>query len=244
MNSVVKNTLLACVIVFIFLFLIKVLDVSYPLTITNTNRSSELSVVGEGKTDAVPDKAVVNVGITVQDVSTVAEAQRIINETNNKLIQAMKKLRIPASDIKTSNYSINPSYSGEPNQGINGYNGNASTTITVKNTALVSQVLVAATDAGANEVHGVSYSIEDPNKYREEARNKAIENAKEQAEKLAKTLGIKLGKITNIVEASPDNVYPLYRAAESAAVGIGGTADIQPGTQTITSTVTLYFEKK
>ena len=81
MNEVVKNTLLACVIVFVFLFLIKFLDVSYPLTITNMSKSAELSVVGEGKIDVVPDKAVVNVGITVQDVANVAEAQKMINET-------------------------------------------------------------------------------------------------------------------------------------------------------------------
>ncbi len=245
MNNIVKNTLLACATIFIFLWLIKVLDISYPLTVTNLTKSAELSVVGEGKVEVVPDKAEINLGITVQNAASVTEAQQAINEVNNKLISAMKGLGIKAADIKTSNYSINPNYSDQLRsaQTISGYNGDASITVSVRNTALVSRALEAATQAGANEVRGVSYTVEDPNKYREEARNKAITNAKEQAAKLAKTLGIRLGKVTNIVESPSSGAYPLYRSAE-AQVGVGGAPDIEPGTQTITSTVTLYFQKK
>ena len=248
MNSTFKNTFFLIIAVFIFLLLIKIFDISYPLTITNFNKSAELSIVGEGKIDVVPDKALVNVGITVQNVSAVGEAQKSINETNNKLIQAMKKLGIQSADIKTSNYSINPDYSSQPQplmkQTINGYSGNASITITVRNTALVPQVLEAATKAGANEIQGVSYSIDDPNRYREEARNKAIANAKEQAQKLSETLGIKLGKITNIVESSPGGSYPVYKTADVVRESVGSAPNVEPGTETITSTVTLYFEKK
>lgn len=249
MNENVKTTFLIVVIIFVFLFLIKVFDVSYPLTVTNMNKSAELSVVGEGKVDVVPDKALVNVGVTVQNITTVQEAQNSINETNNKLVQAMKKLGVKTGDIKTSNYSIYPNYSNQPlietRTTISGYNGNASISITVRKTTLVPQVLSAATEAGANEVQGVSYTVDDPNKAREEARNKAIDNAKEQAQKLAKTLGIRLGKITNIVESTPGDVYPVYKSMGlGSAEGVGGVPDVQPGTQTITSTVTLYFEKK
>jgi uncharacterized protein YggE len=225
----------------VFFWLIKVLDISYPLTITTMTKAADLSVVGEGKVDVVPDKAQINLGITVQNATSVAEAQQAINEVNNKIVQAMKNLGVKAADIKTSNYSITPNYSSgfQTTRVISGYNGDATVTITARNPSLVSQVLEAATAAGANEVQGVSYSVEDPNKYREEARNKAIVNAKEQAAKLAKTLGIRLGRVTNIVESSPSNVYPLR-----AAAGVGGeSAVIEPGTQTITSTVTLYFQK-
>ncbi len=241
-----KNTLSIVVALFVFLLLVKSFDISYPLTITNYNKSSELSVVGEGKIDVVPDKALINVGITVQNASTAEEAQKSINQTNNKLIQAMKSLGVNAGDIKTSNYSINPTYSSRPEatQTISGYSGNATITITLKNAALVPQALEAATKAGANEIQGVSFSIDDPNKYREEARNKAISNAKDQAEKLAKTLGIRLGKVTNIIESSPGEPNPIFKTADVMSAPSGGAPIVEPGTQTITSIVTLYFEKK
>ena len=94
---------------------------------------------------------------------------------------------------------------------------------------------------------GTNYSVESPEKYREQARNKAIANAKEQAQKLANELGIRLGKVTNIVESTNDNgPFPMMYKTEAVSLGGGNapSADLQPGTQTISSSVTLYFEKR
>lgn len=229
---------------FAFLFSIKSFDISYPLQITNTTKSSELAVVGEGKVDVVPDSASVSVGITVNNAKTVEAAQKTIDETNNKIIDAMKNLGIDKKDITTSNYSINPNYSYEGGKNsISGYNGNVNLTIKVKDNDLLSKVIDEATKSGANQVFGTTFTIENPDTYREQARNKAIQNAKDQAEKLAKTLGIRLGKITNIVETSPNYPVPFLKIA---ADGRGGSAspEIEQGTQTVSSTVTLYFEKK
>ncbi len=245
-NSTVKNTILIGVVLLFFLWLIRVLDISYPLTVTNINKSAEFSVIGEGKVDAIPNKAEVSLGVTAQNTSSVASAQQQINNVNNRLITAMKKLGIKTFDIKTTNYSLSPNYPPKPLQsGLSDYTGNATIVVTVRNITLVPQVLQAATDAGANEVQGINYTIDDPSVYREQARNKAIANAKEQAARLASTLGIRLGKITNIIETSPEIIPPIYRTM-SAVGGTGGAAfpEVQPGTQTITSTVTLYFEKK
>ncbi len=240
-----KNIFSIGLVIFIFLFLIKVFDISYPLTIVNTTRTSELSVIGEGKVEATPDMAHVEAGITINNAGTVDEAQKTINKVNNEIIKSMKSLGINKEDIKTSNYSIYPNYEydGRANK-IVGYNGNVTTTIKTKKLTLVSKIIEEATKAGANQIQGVKFTIDKPENYREKAREEAIKNAKEQAQKLANKLGIKLGKVVNIVESTPDTVKPLYR---SAAVGLGGageSAAIEPGSQTITSTVTLYFEKK
>ncbi len=117
--------------------------------------------------------------------------------------------------------------------------------IKVKNVQMVSQVIQEVTKAGANQVQGARFSVDNPEKDRERARNIAIQNAKTQAQKLAKTLGIRLGKITNIVESSPPQgpiVYPMARF-EAGIAGSGGP-QIEPGNQTISSVVTLFFEKK
>lgn len=233
--------------IFFLLFLIKFFDISYPLTITTTTKSTELSVVGEGKIDVVPDTAYVDVGITVDNVTTVIEAQNKINETNNKIITAMKKLGINKNDIKTSNYSIYPNYIYEGSRNtINGYNGNVTIAIKVKNINQTTNVITEATKAGANQVQGTRFVIDKPENYRVKVRELAIANAKDQAQKLANSLGIKLGKISNIVELSPSNdiIQPLY-SGKAMSEGIGGVApQIEPGSQTLTSVVTLYFEKK
>lgn len=231
------------VFILVFLFLVKVLDLAYPLSIVTTTRSSEFSVVGEGKIEVRPDLALINVGITVNGATTVEDAQATINETNNKIVAAMKTLGIEAKDIKTSDYSIYPNYGSEGNQ-ITGYNGNVSIEIKVRNTDTASAVVQAATKAGANQVNSTQFIVESPEKYRQMARDKAIANAKEQAQKLSNDLGIRLGKITNVIESNP--YYPPQNyALDFAKAGYGGGGPaIETGSQTISSVVTLYFEKR
>ncbi len=235
-----KNIVSVLVSLFLFVLIAKALNVSFPITVTQSSKATELSVTGEGTVEVVPDTAFVDVGVSVNNAETVEVAQKSINDTNKKIVDAMTKLGVRKADIKTSNYSIYPNYGND--QQISGYNGNVTASIKTKNTAIVSQVIDEATKAGANQVQGVRFTVDDPGKFREEARNKAIQDAKDQAEKLAKSLNIKLGKVVNIAEANPNQVIPLARSAE---FGLGGGGpQIEPGTQTITSVVTLYFEKK
>ena len=240
--------LLGAVTLIVF-FILNFFNISFPISITTTATSGELSVVGEGKVDVVPDIAEVSAGITVNNVKTADEAERKISETNNKIIDAITALGIQKEDIKTSSYSVNPDYTYEPLGGRNtpsGYSGNATVTIKVKDANKVGQVITAATGAGATNVNNNGFTVDDPAKYREEARNKAIENAKEQAQKLASQLGIRLGQVTNIVESS-DGGYPLpMYGKEDQVLRVGGGVppEIEPGTQTVTSTVTLFFERR
>jgi hypothetical protein len=244
-KNFVQNFLLVVVISLIALYLVKTLDISYPLTIVSSSKSNELAVVGEGKVEVTPDTAYVDAGITVDNRGTVEEVQKTVNTINDKIISSLRELGIEKADIKTSNYSVYPNYKYENNiNTISGYNGNATVEVKVRNTQMVSQVIETVTTAGANQIQGVRFSIDKPEIYREEARNKAIANAKEQAEKIAKDLGLKLGKIVNIIESSPDQVgLPIYAKA-SEGLGGGGGPTVEQGSQTITTVVTLYFEKR
>ncbi len=244
-----KTTYLFSIIglVFALLFLLNFFHLSIPLHMTTTQASGEFSVVGEGKTEAVPDTAYVDIGVTVSKAASPREAQKQIDTVNNNIVNVMQKLGIPKKDIKTSQYSINPAYDYSNNrEKIDGYNGTVMITVKTAKTELVSRVIEEATQVGANQIQGTRFEISDPDSYREQARKKAIENAKSQAEKLAKDLGIKLGRITNIEEYSSNNPqpYPLMFASEKSAMGGGGGPSLQPGSQSITSVVKLYFEKK
>ncbi len=241
-SSLILTTGVILLMVLLALSVIHIFRISYPISVVNSNTSSELSVVGEGKVEVIPDIATVDVGISITNGANVTDVRKNIDETNNKIVAAMTQLGIKRPDIKSQNYSIFPNYVYENNQDTQrGYNGNVTISIKVRNVALVSRVMEEATKAGANQVQGTQYSVENPNKYREEAREKAIANAKDQAQKLAKNLGIKLGKVTNIVESSGASDAPMYAMREQALGG--GSANLQPGSQSITSVVTLYFEK-
>lgn len=225
------------------LAIIKTLNISLPISVTTRNVSSELSVVGEGKVDVVPDTANIQAGISAQG-TTIKDVENKINAVNNKIIEAVSKIGVPKKDIKTSNYSINPNYDFTPNgrENISGYMGNTNLNITVREQDLIAKVITAATEGGANQVFNSGFTVEDPSKYREQARNKAIQNAREQAKKLSSELGIKLGKVVNIVESQPGEAFPLMR--KDAGLGGAIQPELEPGTQTVTSVVTLFFEKR
>lgn len=211
-----------------------------------TGSSADFSVVGEGKIEVVPDTGYVDIGITINKAVSAEEAQSQVAKINNQLVEKMKEFGIKAEDIKTTNYSVNPNYDYSNNSSgtIQGYNASAQLSIKVQKASSLGDIAQAATIAGATDIYNTRFNIENPEKYREQARTKAIENAQEQARKLATQLGIKLGRVTNVVESSDANpIYPMYEL-KGAMGGGGGSADLQPGQQTITSTVTLYFEKK
>lgn len=230
------------------LYIIQRFDISYPISVSTSSVSSELSVVGEGKIDVTPDTASVDVGISVTNAPSAKDAQVQIDEVNNKIIEAMKSLSVKKENIQTSNYSIYPSMIYEPDsrkEAVSGYNGNVTVSIKIKDTKLTSRVVDEATKAGANQIQGIQFSVENPETYREKARDEAIANAKTQAEKLAQNLGIKLGKVTNIVESGSSQPPIMYAMdAKLSSGGGAGGPQVEPGTQTISSVVTLYFEKK
>lgn len=250
----VKNVLKVAGILVGFLFVVKLFNLAIPLDIrtTTTALSGEFAVTGTGKVEMAPDTANINAGITVTNMRNSKEAEARISEINNKIVDSLKGLGIKKEDIKTSNFSINPEYdyqvyNGSETNRIKGYTGNAEVTIKVKGTKLAPQVIDAVTQAGANNVSVSNFTIENPEKFKEEARDKAIKNAKEQANKLAKSLGIRLGRVVNLIEASEGGYPPYYGATSYDAKQMGGkllAPDIQPGSQTINSTVTLYFQTR
>ncbi len=222
------------------------LNIGIPLRVSTIAASSaELSVVGEGKMDVTPDVAHIDVGVTVNKVATPQEAQKSIAKTNSAIVAALKELGVDKADVKTTNYYVNPNY--DYTNGANilaGYNGSAQLTIKVRAIDNVSAIIEAAMNAGANEVMNTRFSVDKPEVFREQARSKAIQNAKDQAQKIAKELGIKLGKVTNVIESSGGDSVIMGKMYAAEGLGGGGGADLQPGSQTITSTVTLYFEKR
>jgi uncharacterized protein YggE len=242
-----KTVGLGIIFLVVFLYVVKTFDISYPLKVTIANAPQDLAVVGEGKVEVIPDTAYVDVGITVNNSPTVEEARGKIDKINTLLIAGVKKLGIDPKEIKTSNYSVYPTYTYEGGTNrITGYDGNATITVKTKKTSSVPSIIEAATQAGANQINNTRFVVDNPATYREEARAKAIQNAKDQAEKIASSLGIKLGKVTNVVESLSGGSTPrpiMYAKTADSGMG-GGGASLEAGSETVTSTVTLYFEKR
>ena len=178
-------------------------------TATTTNT---VSFNGEGKVVAKPDIAKVSLSI-VTDALTSKTAQDENSKKSKTVTDYLKKQSIDDKDIKTTGYNIYPQYKyqqygGQPT--ITGYQVNQSLEVKIRNLDNASNVLDGVVTAGANQIGGLSFEIDNPDALKAEARKKAIEDAKKKASELQGQVGISLGKIVNFSENIGDYPTPLY----------------------------------
>lgn len=210
-----------------------------------TDIRDTITITGDGKVTGIPDIASVNVGMTTEK-RQVADAQKENSQKFNKLLEDLKKLGIKKEDIQTADYRINPVYDYSPERGsvIKGYEVAQSVRIKIRDLDKVGEVLAVAGQGGANQVSGISFTIDDPEKLRQEAREEALLNAKQKAEALARISGVTLGKIVSFSEYGGEPTpYPVYALSKEV---IGGPEvappSIERGSLDITITATVSYE--
>lgn len=233
---------------FIALFLYTKLAGPIPFYINsvNTTKTDLFSSSGTGEMASVPDEASISVGVT-KSAPTVAEAQKQTNTAADKIITELKKLGLSNVDIKTTNYSVNPNYGNDlmfPSRGTqNGYTVIQNLDIKVKPIEKVNKVVDTVTAAGANLIGGVNFTFSDSlqKSLEQEATIKAVNDAKEKAQTLANAAGVRLGKVINVV-SSNNNPRPEPIMMKASKSDQQEPTNITPGENTVTVSVTIYYE--
>jgi len=211
--------------------------------------SQYFSVTSTGRIFAKPDIANLTLGFQTEVEPTAADA---VNENSNKMneiIKALKGLDIEAKDIKTTNYTLNPVYDWTEGSGrkLKGYQASQNVTVKIRNLDNIGEAIAKTAEQGANQVGNVSFSIDDEDELKAQARDEAIAKAKDKAKDIAKTAGMKLGKIVNVYENQVNYPTPIYRS--DMAYGMGGSAevkapDIETGENEVKIEVTLVYKVK
>lgn len=235
------------IIFFILLFVYSRFGPSLPISVLTQTKGEPMMVSDTGKVTVVPDIAKVTVGIDEQGQS-LKQVQDSVNKKSKALTDSLKKVGVNEKDIKTVNYSVNPEYDyqNQPYK-INGYSVSTSYEIKITDFELVNDVLVLATESGANVVGNISFEVNEETREKklQEAREMAVDKAKQKAEGLAKASGIILGKIINVTESMGlDYPRPIAYAKEMS-LSSGDSpevANVTPGETEISVTVNLSFE--
>ncbi|OGZ33448.1 MAG: hypothetical protein A2174_01320 [Candidatus Portnoybacteria bacterium RBG_13_41_18] len=209
----------------------------------DVEKKNSITISGLGKIEAKPDIGVVSLGVVSQG-ATVSPAQIDNTEKMNKIVQAMKDLGIDEKDLKTANYSIYPRYNYESGkQNIIGYEVSQSLEVKIRDLNKASSILGKAAELGANQVGSLSFTFDDPEGLKVEAREKAIKNAREKATTLANQLEVDLVRIINFSESSNGYEPPVYYSTKELGIGGGGaTPDVQVGQNEITANVSITYE--
>jgi len=214
-----------------------------------------ISFSGKGEVTAVSDIASLNINLT-KDAATTKEAQKLLNDSITKTLSYLKEKKIEDKDIKSEYGGLTPKYSygqvscftypcPQNDPKIIGYTASQSIVVKIRDVDSASDIRTGLAALGVTDINGPTFSIDNEDSIKDQARALAIKDAQEKAEVLAKELGIKLGDVANFSDNSAGNTtYPMYKTMAAESVSADVAPVLPKGENKITSNVTITYEIK
>ena len=205
----------------------------------------ELTVIEE--IDADPDLVTISAGVQTQAQTAVA-ALRQNSVEMRQVIERIKALGIAERDIQTTGINVNARYDYDrPNQQpvFRGYVASNRVSVKLREIDETGRVLDALVSAGANEINGPNFTLEDDEAAKAQARASAMERARSQAQEYAQLAGYSGLRLLEINETiSGNGPMPMRRESAQAIVVTGSRSDapVQPGQVTTSVNVTVKYE--
>jgi uncharacterized protein YggE len=193
---------------------------------------------------ARPDIATVSSGVTTQAATAVEAMQR--NATAmDAVVRRIKALGIAEDDIQTTGIELGAQYDydqAQRRQVFRGYQASNRVSVTLRKVPDTGRVLDALVAAGATDISGPSFSIDDDTVPRGQARKAALDKAKAQAEEYARWAGYSAVRLLQVSElVNPGRPIPMVEARQAMAMDAKATP-VEPGLVGTSVTVTVTYE--
>ena len=210
-----------------------------------------ITVAGKGEVVVKPDIATVSFGVTAENLD-VAKAQTTATTKMNSIINLLKEKGVAEKDIKLTNYNIYPRYDyvqaqvypyNNGKQVLAAYVVSQTVEVKIRDISKAGEILSGVGSIGVTDVSGLTFTVDNEDTIKDQARDLAITDAKAQAKVLAKGLDVRLVKITSFSEGGN---YPMY-SVMNKSMALGAAADsatpqVPMGENKITSTVSITYE--
>ena len=194
---------------------------------------------GQASISVKPDQARVDVGVTTRAATAQDAAAQNASQVNSVLAQLRTVLGSMA-DIKTVGYSLSPNYQypqGAPSV-LTGYTASNTVEATINDLSLIGRAIDAASQAGANNVQGLRFALQDEEPSRQQALGLAAKQAKAHAQAIASGLGANLGAVISAQEGG-GVILPVVAAATTRDAT---ATPIETGMVQIQATVSIQVE--
>lgn len=226
--------------------------------------STLLTLTAEGESRQVPDVAMFSAGVVTTAV-TASDALAENSRLMERVVAALKRNGVAERDIRTSAISLQPRYNNperdarelarlngqpyvppaEPAK-IIGYEARNTVQVRARQLSRMGKVIDTLVSAGANQVNGPTFSLDEPGAAQDEARKEAIAKGRETAELYAKAAGMRVARIISIRETG--RAAPLrdaimvsgYRAGVAAPAA--PPTPVSPGELSLGVNVLMQFE--
>lgn len=196
---------------------------------------------GDAVVYARPDQVKIGIGV----VTRAATAQQAAAENAAQLQSVLGKLRAAVAgkgEIQTLGYSLAPvwNYPRGGSRTITGYSASNTVEVTSRDLGGIGKLLDAAAQAGANNIQGVQFTLQNEAPQRAEALREATLQARANAESMATALGMKLGPVLLVEQGSAITpIRPMLMSAEAMAAPGAAPTPVEAGTIEVRGTVTL-----
>jgi uncharacterized protein len=211
---------------------------------SDTRRTTRITVGGDSIVQAQPDTAILTISVVTQARRAI-DAQQENATKSDAVVQALKAAAGTGAEVKTSGYSVQPQRMYRENQPptITGYEVRNTVTVTMGDLKKVANVIDAASQAGSNDIAGISFTLREDRPARDRALMQATQEAMSKAEMVARALG---RKVTRIVEVQEEGFIrppqPVYQGDVFMAKRESAATPIEVGSLDITSRVLLIAE--
>ncbi len=185
--------------------------IALPLTVAAPAHAASIEIEAEGPVielsiyesiDAEPDIVEIGAGVST-NASTAVEAMRLNAADMQRVVARIKALGVAERDIQTSGISLNPRYeynrTTEQNVFV-GYQASNRVNVKLRKIEETGEVLDALVVAGATDLSGPSFSLDDDTAAKATASKRAIERANARAAEYASMLGHDGYKVLEINE--------------------------------------------
>ncbi|MBE3519166.1 MAG: SIMPL domain-containing protein [Firmicutes bacterium] len=201
-----------------------------------------ISVTGEASMQVKPDMATVSFGVET-NAPTAAEAQQTNSRAMDAVVRALLAVGIAREDIQTSNFSLYPVYEWrgekpEQKQVLVGYRCNNTVVAKIRDIARIGEAIDRAVAAGATNIGGISFGLQDPEPLKTQLLAQAVIDARSKAETMAKAAGV---TITGVYRIS-GGWASVEEGRGRLLAGVEGTfTPVEPGLVTIRASVQADF---
>lgn len=214
-----------------------------------------LTTSGHGEVKVRPDS--LNLRATVETKNAnLAQARSENNKKAQAIIAALKGLNIPNLKLETQGLNVYPVQDYQQKDKLPkvvGYQVNNGVNITVTGASpealgdYGSRIVDTALNAGANNVGGLNFFLNDPAPARGQALEAAVKDARRNADVIARAADISITGVHSIEGTPQFGGFPhpvMYsmKAARGEAQAADSSAPVEVGETTVTSDVTVRYK--
>lgn len=192
-----------------------------------------------------PDIATIGAGVTTE-APTATEALRQNSAEMTRVVARLKALGIADKDIQTTGINLNARYDydqASQRTVFRGYQASNRVSVILRKIDRAGEVLDALVAAGANDLSGPSFSIENDEAAKDAARKRAIERAQARVKAYAEMFGYDGARVLYISESIEGRGPMPEMAMMKVSDGIVAAAPpVQPGMVSTGISMSFKFE--